>query len=256
MVKPGASGGALLTMDGDWVGILTSMIGWPGVDSSEGFAVPLDQNHKRIIEVLCKGEEVEYGFLGVQMAVGGQGVKVAQVSERSPAFRAGIYPGDTIVAINGKVVENPDDLFLQIGSTLAGNVAQVEVAGIIGSQKRVVPVKLAKYLSALPVIASNQKSPVLGITVDYSSILSQRPLGVALWGRGVPDSVLIKDVLPGSPADNAKLQSGKLISKVDQTSVSSPVEFYKAMEKIGDSVALTIVQIDGVSQEVVILKKN
>ena len=256
VVKPGASGGALLTMDGDWVGILTSMIGWPGVDSSEGFAVPLDQNHKRIIEVLCKGEEVEYGFLGVQMAVGGQGVKVAQVSERSPAFRAGIYPGDTIVAINGKVVENPDDLFLQIGSTLAGNVAQVEVAGIIGSQKRVVPVKLAKYLSALPVIASNQKSPVLGITVDYSSILSQRPLGVALWGRGVPDSVLIKDVLPGSPADNAKLQSGKLISKVDQTSVSSPVEFYKAMEKIGDSVALTIVQIDGVSQEVVILKKN
>jgi S1-C subfamily serine protease len=46
VVKPGASGGALLTMDGDWVGILTSMIGWPGVDSSEGFAVPLDQNHK------------------------------------------------------------------------------------------------------------------------------------------------------------------------------------------------------------------
>ena len=227
-----------------------------GADSSEGYAVPLDINHRKIIEVLIKGEEVEYGFLGVQMAAGVRNVKVAQVSERSPAFRAGIYQGDTIVAINGQPVDNPDDLFLHIGSTLAGNIAQVEVVGVIGNQTRMVQVKLAKYLSSLPVIASNQRAPVFGITVDYSSLLAQRPFGVNQWGRGVPDSVLIKDVLPGSPADIAKLQSGKLISRVDNTPVSSPAEFYKAMAKVIDSVALTIIQTDGVQQEVVVLKKN
>ena len=256
VVKPGASGGALLTMDGSWVGILASIAGWPGADSSEGYAVPLDINHRKIIEVLIKGEEVEYGFLGVQMAAGVRNVKVAQVSERSPAARAGIYQGDTIVAINGQVVDTPDDLFLHIGSTLAGNIAQVEVVGVVGNQTRVVQVKLAKYLSSLPVIASNQRAPVLGITVDYSSLLAQRPFGVNQWGRGVPDSVLIKDVLPGSLADIAKLQSGKLISRVDNTPVSSPAEFYKAMAKVIDSVALTIIQTDGVQQEVVVLKKN
>ena len=256
VVKPGASGGALLTMDGSWVGILASIAGWPGADSSEGYAVPLDINHRKIIEVLIKGEEVEYGFLGVQMAAGVRNVKVAQVSERSPAARAGIFQGDTIVAINGQVVDTPDDLFLHIGSTLAGNIAQVEVVGVVGNQTRVVQVKLAKYLSSLPVIASNQRAPVFGITVDYSSLLAQRPFGVNQWGRGVPDSVLIKDVLPGSPADIAKLQSGKLISRVDNTPVSSPAEFYKAMAKVIDSVALTIIQTDGVQQEVVVLKKN
>jgi serine protease Do len=256
VVKPGGSGGALLTMDGTWVGILASIAGWPGVDSSEGYAVPLDINHRKIIEVLCKGEEVEYGFLGVQMAVGARNVKVAQVSERSPAFRAGIYQGDTIVSINGQAVDNPDDLFLHIGSTLAGNIAQVEVVGVIGNKPRVVPVKLAKYLSSLPVIASNQRAPVFGITVDYSSLLAQRPFGIGQWGRGVPDSVLIKDVLPGSPAEIAKLQSGKLIARVDDIPVSSPEEFYKAMAKAIDSVSLTIIQTDGVQQEIVVLKKN
>lgn len=255
-VKPGASGGALLTVDGNWVGVLASTAGWPGVDYSEGYAVPLDTNHRKIIEVLCKGEEVEYGFLGVQMAVGVRNVKVAQVSERSPAFRAGIYEGDTIISINGQEVNNPDDLFLHIGSTLAGNIAQVEVVGIIGNKPRVVQVKLAKYLSSLPVIASNQRAPVFGITVDYSSLLSQRPFGVGQWGRGVPDSVLIKDVIPGSPADIVKLQSGKLISKVDDTPVSSPEEFYKAIAKAIDSVSLTIIQTDGLQQEIVVLKKN
>ena len=190
------------------------------------------------------------------MAAGVRNVKVAQVSERSPAFRAGIYQGDTIISINGQPVDNPDDLFLQIGSTLAGNIAQVEVVGVIGNQTRMVQVKLAKYLSSLPVIASNQKAPVFGITVDYSSLLAQRPFGIGQWGRGVPDSVLIKDVIPGSPADIAKLQSGKLISRVDNTPVSNPAEFYKAMAKAIDSVALTIIQTDGVQQEVVVLKKN
>lgn len=63
-------------------------------------------------------------------------------------------------------------------------------------------------------------------------------------------------MLPGSPADIAKLQSGKLISRVDNTPVSSPAEFYKAIATAIDSVALTIIQTDGVQQEVVVLKKN
>lgn len=62
-------------------------------------------------------------------------------------------------------------------------------------------------------------------------------------------------MLPGSPADIAKLQSGKLISRVDNTPVSSPAEFYKAIATAIDSVALTIIQTDGVQQEVVVLKE-
>ncbi len=256
VVKPGASGGALMSMDGDWVGILTSMVGWPGGDSSEGYAVPLDSNHRKIIEVLCKGEEVEYGFLGIQLAVGVRGVKVAQVSERSPAFKAGIYQGDTIVSINGLTVENPDDLFLYIGSTLAGNIARIEVAGIIETQKRTVSVKLAKYLSSMQVIASNQPEAIFGLRVDYSSLLSQRPLGLGPWTRGVPDSVLIKEVLPGSPADIAKLQSGKLITQVNNIPVSSPADFYKVMAKIIDIASLTIIEADGSQQEIIQLKSK
>ena len=61
----GASGGALVDLDGKLVGLTTAQAALTGVDSPGGFAIPIDANYRRIIEVLSRGEEVDYGFLGV-----------------------------------------------------------------------------------------------------------------------------------------------------------------------------------------------
>ncbi|MFL5340794.1 MAG: trypsin-like peptidase domain-containing protein, partial [Gemmataceae bacterium] len=63
----GTSGGALLDLKGNWVGLTTAQAAVAGGDTAGGFAVPLDARMSRIIDVLRRGEEVEYGFLGISL---------------------------------------------------------------------------------------------------------------------------------------------------------------------------------------------
>src|SRR5581483_8531300 len=61
----GCSGGALVNIKGEVVGLTTSWAGIHGGETPGGFAIPFDAGMRRIIDVLLRGEEVEYGFLGV-----------------------------------------------------------------------------------------------------------------------------------------------------------------------------------------------
>ena len=61
----GTSGGALLNLQGELIGMTTSLAAVVGYEKSAGFAIPFDESMKRIIESLRQGKEVEYGFLGV-----------------------------------------------------------------------------------------------------------------------------------------------------------------------------------------------
>lgn len=252
-VKAGSSGGALISMDGKWVGILTTTAGWPGLDFSGGFAIPLDDNYKRIISVLKRGEEVEYGFLGVQIepsGFGGPGVMIANVSANTPAANAGISRGDRIRGLNGQRIDTQEDLFFYTGTALAGSEVTLELDGPATANNQVAKVRLAKYLNASEVIASTQAEAPFGIRADYTSLLAQRPFGGNAWNRGVPSGVLIREVISGSPADQAKLQAGKIISRVNGQPLGSPADFYKALRAVGNSVRLVIVQTDGGEEQV------
>ena len=61
----GCSGGALLNLHGELIGLTTSYAAIHGGDTPGGFAVPIDASFRRILDVLMDGEEVEYGLLGV-----------------------------------------------------------------------------------------------------------------------------------------------------------------------------------------------
>ncbi len=61
----GTSGGALVDLRGQLVGVTTSLAALEGYEKSVGFAIPIDSFARRVIETLCHGYEVEYGFLGL-----------------------------------------------------------------------------------------------------------------------------------------------------------------------------------------------
>ena len=61
----GCSGGALLNLQGEVVGLTTALAAIHGGETPGGFAVPLDEGMRRLLEVLKRGEEIDYGFLGV-----------------------------------------------------------------------------------------------------------------------------------------------------------------------------------------------
>lgn len=219
----GCSGGAILNLNGELVGLSTSMAAIAGGETAGGFAIPMTPNMLRIIDVLKKGQEVEYGFLGVAVHPDarplGSGVLVQNVSAGTPAARAGIRGNDVITAIDGVRVSDNDDLFHNIATALAGNEITVTLRG-----GRTIAARLVKAAHSEPFIASNAPKPVFGITVDYLSTIP---------GDGAIDAgVLIREISAGSVADR---KLGELAAKtrlvvvaVDGEVVNTPAEFYRA----------------------------
>jgi serine protease Do len=242
----GCSGGALLNLDGQMVGLTTALAGRTGGEAAGGYAIPIDANVKKMIEVLKRGEEIEYGFLGVTVKTDklfevrgdGRGVVIEDVAKGQPADRAGMVGGDVVVAINGNPVREYDDLFLNISAALAGTDAEIDVRR--GGTVRTIKARLAK--SSPPPdskpIASNRPKPVFGMRVDYASTLS--------LDTNPPEGVLIREIEPGSDAFKKKElkewaeRAQLIIVAVDGKPVPTPADFYR--ETAGrTSIALDVV---------------
>ena len=219
----GCSGGAILNLNGELIGLSTALAAVTGGETAGGFAVPMSSNVLKIIDVLKRGQEVEYGFLGVSVNPDdrppGGGVLVRDVAPGTPAARAGIRGRDIITAIDGHPVKEHDDLFLHVATALAGNEATVTLNG-----GRAVTTRLVKASHAEPFIAANRPRPVFGLTVDYLSTIS---------GDGAIDSgVLIREIAPGSAAARGVLgeraaKTRLVIVSVNGVAVNTPAEFYR-----------------------------
>ena len=218
--------------------------------------MPIDAGMRRIIEKLLQGEEVEYGFLGVVFdysvpAEKGGGVRIKNVLPGGPAAQARVRDGDVVVRVNGTELRDMDDLFLAIGTQLAGNTIVLDVRRPSGAMERL-SVTLAKYYVpeslGKPVVTRKPPAPA-GLRVDYTSILAQQRRAIDAWGRAVPAGVMIREIQANSAAEEARLQAGKVITQVAGKDVTTPKEFYEAMEAAlrggRRSVELTLLTADG-----------
>jgi serine protease Do len=132
-VNPGNSGGPLVNMHGQIVGINTAILGstYQGIS----FAIPSDMVHQVYSQLLTSGK-VTRGWLGVSMKkltpeeaekAGVGGVLISGVLPGSPAAEAGIKPGDIITRWNGKLVTDPAELGLQVAWSKIDEKATVTV---------------------------------------------------------------------------------------------------------------------------------
>ena len=137
----GNSGGPLVTMRGEVVGMNTAIVGRGEV----GLAIPIDAV-KELLPQLHAAGHVKRGWLGVQIrsldrakaqSLGlpaPSGVYVYEVMPAQPAHQAGIVAGDVIVSFDGKAVANPADLQGAVASTPAGKKVRVELLRARGRQ--------------------------------------------------------------------------------------------------------------------------
>jgi serine protease Do len=138
-VNPGNSGGPLVDARGALVGINSAIFsqsgGWAGIS----FAIPVSLA-KQVLPQLRERGRVVRGYLGVAAAPltpeiarelrldGARGAVVAEVAPGSPAARAGIQPGDVIVAFQGDEIHTPRDLTRRVATTPPGSTAKVAIA--------------------------------------------------------------------------------------------------------------------------------
>jgi S1-C subfamily serine protease len=240
----GCSGGALIDLDGKLIGLTTALAALNGSETPGGFAVPLDWGMRRIVDRLRQGEEVEYGFLGVGFPRGparrGVGVPIEEVILGGPAAAAGIQSNCLILAINDNRVRDRDELSFHISTSLAGTTVKIEWRPLSGGNSNFSDVKLAKlYVPGDHFIATKKPREVGGLYVDYTSTLAQRVIN-PFQRAYVPQGVVVRKVEPNSAADRAQIQPDKIITKVNGRPVTSPADFYLAVEGAGGTVELTI----------------
>jgi S1-C subfamily serine protease len=234
----GCSGGALVDLQGELVGLTTAVAALQGGETPGGFALPINAGMRRILEVLKRGEEVEYGFLGVGLGdrAEGTGVPIVFVTPGAPAEREGrLRHHDVIVAIDGEPIHDSDDLFVNLGTRLAGSKVRLQVRR--GKDLLNAEVTLAKLYVPGKKIASAPGRPfVHGLRVDYTSLLVQ-PLPRL---GPIPAGVLITDVQAGSTADRAHVKAGEVITHVNQRPVATPDAFYQAVGAAPGPLELTL----------------
>jgi S1-C subfamily serine protease len=239
----GTSGGALINLNGEMIGLVTSLAAIRGYDQAAGYAIPMDATMQRILGVLREGLEMEYGFLGIGMSdvepderepAAGltplEGAKVATCYEGTPAYQAGMQMEDVIVAIENIPVRNREELVMTVGTRFsAGDRVNFSV---VRSRKRVnIPVTLGKFPVAGQVISSQPPRTWRGLRVEYTTVLMRdRYRGQELLRRAPDGGVLVIAVESGSPAAEAGLTSDMIVTHVGNTRVRNPAEFFKAAE--------------------------
>jgi len=149
-INPGNSGGPLLNLNGEVVGINTFILGQGG-NIGIGFALPINEV-KRILDRLLKGGRVTRGMLGVELVdassptareagiEASEGAVIVRMALNSPAYTAGLRPGDVIVKFNGVPVKDASHLRRLVLQQPGGAVVEIEV--LRGRQRLKFKVKL------------------------------------------------------------------------------------------------------------------
>ena len=143
-INPGNSGGALIDTAGRLVGINSAILSRGGGSEGIGFAIPVDLTQK-VVASLQKNGRVSRGWLGVSTEAvpnGEHGATIALVQPGGPADKAGIAPGDVIVALGGQPIEQPSDLASTILTLEAGSRVPVEI--VRNGRRTTIEVELGK----------------------------------------------------------------------------------------------------------------
>jgi len=125
-INPGNSGGPVFNMDGQVIGVSSVIVSPTGASVGIGFAIPSDAVSRIVTQLLAKGSIVR-GWLGVSVEDRGSGVTIAGLERGGPAARAGLRPGDMVVAVNGEHIDSARGLVRAIAAVPPGDNARVTV---------------------------------------------------------------------------------------------------------------------------------
>ncbi len=255
-VNPGNSGGALVNVRGELVGINTAIVsGGGGGNQGVGFAVPVNMARSVMNEISQHGK-VTRGWLGVSIqpvspeiakafGLAGQprGALVADVTPHSPAERGGVSKGDIILELNGAPVSDSDELKLKISMIAPGTSVKLKL--LRDHQERDVTVALGespnKPETEVGSAGQAAPGPRLGMSVEQLTPQITRQLGLPSETTGV----VVTEVTPGGPAQEGSVQRGDVIQEVDRKPVATVDQFQRAIQQAGNQPVLLLINRGG-----------
>lgn len=270
-ISPSNYGGALVDIRGRVLGVLVplspmqagEMAGTEWYDSGIGFAVPLE-HVLSVLPRLQQGEDLRPGLLGISLSgsdLYSQAPVIAACRPNSPAYKAGLKPGDRIVEIEGRAIVRSAQLLHEINRRYAGD--KLRVAAARGDERITLELELVDHLdpyrrpflgilplrtpAAEPVAAPADNSAendkagneqADGDSPDAKEAGTDEADGAAAAETGV----VVRFVYPDSPAARAGLLAGDRITSLAATPIRRLDELVEQMHglEVGGRVAIEL----------------
>ena len=242
-INQGNSGGALVNIRGQVVGINTWIAAPTGGNVGLGFAIPINNAAKTIDDLLTTGKTA-YGWLGVQITdvvseplyadlvkdlrlSNVAGAFVINVFRGSPADKAGFLPGDYVTKMDTQNIKDANQLTQIVGGLLAGRSYDFEI--IRYGEKQKLSVKIGARDDKDTVAQSKNLWPgmtVVDVTDDVRQQFEQNNVTLPANVGGVVIAYLADDT---TPAAVAGLRIGDIITEINGKPVKNTMDFFKAV---------------------------
>ncbi|AFK03130.1 protease Do [Emticicia oligotrophica DSM 17448] len=236
-VNPGNSGGALVNLKGELIGINTAIASPNGAYAGYAFAVP-SEIVKKVTADIVKYGNVQRGYLGINLVEldskkaeelktkTDEGIYVADVVENGAAKAAGIQKGDVIVKVDGIETKSGPKLQEMIGRKRPGESTKVTVNRNGSLKEYEVTLRNrdgGKDIVKNTVVSENKLFEQLGIELsELSSSEKQR--------MGIQNGVIVKKIYEGDIADYTQMREGFVIMKVGDKRINSANDFKAAIK--------------------------
>lgn len=236
-INRGNSGGALVNLKGEVVGINTWIASPNGASVGLGFAIPVNSTKKAIADFIAGGA-VRYGWLGASVAdvtkelaadlklPSTKGSLIPHVFRGSPADKAGLQPGDFVTAINGQNVNDTNQLVQLVGDLPAGKSAEFALIRDGKSLKKTVTIDLRPKEADLRAL---KLWPGFRVTPLTPEIRQELDLPGDLEG------LVVAQVEDKSTADIAGLKVSDVLKAVNGKAVKTVGDFYRALAQGGET---------------------
>jgi serine protease Do len=247
----GNSGGPLINIDGQVIGINSALYSSSGGYMRIGFAIPVNIAKYVYKQIIASGK-VTRGYIGIfgqyvtpEMAdlLGAKGVKKGVVVHKlvadSPAAKAGIQNGDIIIKRDGKEIDSWDAFRNEIAKMAPGTKLNLTVVRDGKEKEFTIQLGTRPAKEAEENEQEQQPAEKLGMSVqNLTPELAQQ------FGYKDETGVVVTAVEDGSPAEEAQISVGTLVLEVNRQKVADVNEFWKAVKKAGNSILLYIRQGD------------
>lgn len=282
-INPGNSGGPLINIDGQLIGVNTTIFSTSGSNAGIGFAIP--SNVVQVVaDELIASKKFDRGYLGVaiddmkpyqkkELKLAGGAIVSADPTAGSPGAALGLKKDDVITEIEGRPITNQLDLRVALYRHAPGE--SVDVTFVRNGQSKTQSVKLSEPVKMSAQAPSRNMSPddlenffrrdrnaperefftpdqqptpqtgrpILGVSVQDLDSTGRSQFGIPNTINGV----LVMSVAPNSFAAKVGLQAGDVIESINSTATTTTQKLREAMSKVkwGETISVTYSRMDG-----------
>lgn len=265
-INQGNSGGALVSLAGELVGINSQILSRSGGNIGLGFAIP-SAMVRSVTDQLIEHGSVQRAQLGIMVQPltadlatglgleGAHGALVSDVTSDSPAAKAGLQAGDVIVALDGREVVDANALRNQVASTRPGTSVTLDVVRD-GATRQMTAELVAQDGSGTgrtaPAAADGADDARLGITATPLTPDLAARLDLPRTATGV----VVTGVDPAGPAASSGLREGDVITQANDTEVATVEALREALASRSGRPSVIVVLRDGQTMFVAVAERQ